>query len=116
MSSDQHNENLTPLLSEKQIFENLFDKFPEAFVIINNDEHIVKINFEFTRLFGYSESETLGKTLDELLVPPTLVSEGRKINAAVKEGNTYSLETIRQKKKRRSHQRFDHRRTNSHRW
>jgi len=98
MSFDEHNENLNPLLSDKFIFENLFEKFPEAFVLIDNNEIIVKVNHEFTRLFGYSESETLGKTLDELLVPPNLVCEGRKINTAVKEGNTYSLETVRQHK------------------
>ncbi len=98
MSNKEHIDSLTELLSAKDVFEYLFEKVPEAIVIINNNEKIVKINNKFTSLFGYERPEALGKTLDELLVPPNLIKEGQRINTAVKKGDTFSLETVRKQK------------------
>lgn len=49
--------------------EQLFEGAPEAIVVLDPDLQVIKINQEFSRLFGYSEEESVGADLRNLILP-----------------------------------------------
>jgi len=55
-------------LEEAQLHQ-LFETTPEAIALLDTNNKIILINPEFTRLFGYTREESLGKRLKELIVP-----------------------------------------------
>ncbi|OGC95777.1 MAG: hypothetical protein A2W25_00435, partial [candidate division Zixibacteria bacterium RBG_16_53_22] len=60
---------------EKAYLEKLIESAPEAVVVVGNDGNIIRINGEFSRMFGYSFEEAEGKSIDRLLAPGELFEE-----------------------------------------
>jgi PAS domain S-box-containing protein len=58
----------------------------------------LRVNGEFTRLFGFTAAEAAGKRLDLLIVPPDRYAETAWITETMKTQNKLSLETRRQRK------------------
>ncbi len=87
-----------PLPLEKAYFEQIIENAPEAISIIDQKFHILRINGEFTRLFGFTAAEAAGKRLDLLIVPPDRYAETAWITESIKTQNKLSLETRRQRK------------------
>jgi len=61
---------------EEAYLTQFFESTPEAIVLSDNQTRILRINNAFSRLFGYSEAEALGRSIDELVVPKNLEAEG----------------------------------------
>jgi diguanylate cyclase (GGDEF)-like protein/PAS domain S-box-containing protein len=78
--------------------QQLFESAPEAIVLLDADDHVVRVNPEFTSLFGYHAEEALGKPINDLIVPPAHAVEARAISTRVAEGETLSMETVRSRK------------------
>src|ERR1700681_2498729 len=59
---------------EKQnvYFASLFEGAPEAIAILDQDDRIMRINGQFTALFGYSDEEAIGVNINHLIVPGEL--------------------------------------------
>jgi len=55
---------------EKIHLEQIVENAPEAISVIASEARVVRINTEFTRLFGYTPDEALGNKIDTLIVPP----------------------------------------------
>ncbi len=87
-----------PLTLEKACFEQIIEDAPEAISIVDHQVRILRINAEFTRLFGFTAAEAAGKRLDHLIVPPDRYAETAWIAENVKIGLKLSLETRRQRK------------------
>jgi len=83
---------------EKAHLEQIVENAPEAISIIGPEVRILRINAEFTRLFGLSSEEAVGKTVDSLIVPPDRYAETAWIGESVRKGNKLSLETRRRRK------------------
>jgi PAS domain S-box-containing protein len=83
---------------EKAYLEQIVENAPEAISILDLELRIVRINDEFTRLFGFGDDETYGKVIDTLIVPPDRSAETVWIAESVGRGNKLSLETRRQRK------------------
>ncbi len=83
---------------EKAYLEQLFESAPEAIVVVGNDGLVIRFNSEFTRMFGYTTSESRGKSIDNLIAPDHLIDEASSITRQVKSGETCSIETQRQRK------------------
>ena len=83
---------------EKAYFEQIIENAPEAVSIVDEDHRILRVNREFTRLFGFSAAEANGQTLEKLIVPPDRYAETAWIAQNVKTGTNLSLETRRQSK------------------
>ncbi|MCK4430505.1 MAG: PAS domain S-box protein, partial [Candidatus Aminicenantes bacterium] len=47
--------------TEKAYLDSLFESAQEAIVVVDNDGRIIRVNNEFSRLFGYTRDETIGK-------------------------------------------------------
>ncbi|RPI75476.1 MAG: PAS domain S-box protein, partial [Desulfobacteraceae bacterium] len=57
------------LQREEAYLKQLFERSPVAIVMLDKEDRIYRLNEEFTRLFGYPESETLGRLVDDLILP-----------------------------------------------
>jgi len=82
---------------QKAYLEQLFESAPEGIAIIGDQHRITRVNREFSRIFGYSMEEAVGKSL-EMLVPPDRVSESRFIQRMVAKGINLNVETTRRRK------------------
>jgi PAS domain S-box-containing protein len=87
-----------PLTLEKAFFEQVIENAPEAISIIDQKLRILRINGEFTRMFGYSAAEAAGKRIDLLIVPPDRYAETAWIAECIKKEPKLMLETRRQRK------------------
>ncbi len=76
-------------------FAALFENAPEAIALLDERDHIMRINRQFTTLFGYSDDEAVGKNINDLIVPKELVEEGEKLTAQVAGGANVSAESLR---------------------
>ena len=83
---------------EKAYLEQIVENAPEAISILDREVRIVRINQEFTRLFGFASDDACGKTIDSLIVPPDRSAETAWIGESVRKGNKLSLETRRRRK------------------
>src|SRR5512137_195031 len=63
------------LLIEKAYWEQLFESAPEAIVLVDNDDRVLRANGEFGRVFGFAREEYLGRRINELIVPENLRQE-----------------------------------------
>jgi len=78
--------------------EGLFENAPEAVVIVDQHHRIVRVNQEFTRMFGYTLEEARGRQLDRLIVPTAKEPEAQSMNEVIEQGKTVSMETQRIRK------------------
>ncbi|MBL7961332.1 PAS domain S-box protein, partial [bacterium] len=83
---------------QKAYLEELIENAPEAIVIVDNEDRVLKINSEFTRMFGYEADEAIGRDINSLIVPEELAGNARGISQNVAEGNRASLESVRRHK------------------
>ena len=83
---------------QKAYLEQLVECAPEAISILDNHQRVMRINSEFTRIFGFTPEEALGKAITELIVPRDLVSETRWIGDRLAEGQKVTLSTKRQRR------------------
>jgi PAS domain S-box-containing protein len=80
------------------LLDELVESAPEAIVMLDLQERVTRVNREFTRMFGYSDVEAKGRTLDDLIVPEDLKTEGQRLARAVANGQHTSMETERIRK------------------
>src|SRR5258708_3914250 len=86
------------LQSQKEQVDGLFELSPDAVILTDNDFHVLRVNKEFTRIFGYTAEEVVGQWLPDLIVPEELRAEALKNRDRLSSGNKVELETIRQRK------------------
>ncbi len=85
-------------IMEKAYFEQVIENAPDAISIVDKDLRILRINGEFTRLFGFTAAEAVGKRLDLLIVPPDRYSEAAWVTESTRTKSKLTLETRRQRK------------------
>jgi diguanylate cyclase (GGDEF)-like protein/PAS domain S-box-containing protein len=82
----------------KEYFENLFNEVQEAIVISDPAGRIIRINAEFSRMFGYSRQEVVGRLVDDLVAPGGAATEANAITEAVASGHKVAREAVRRRK------------------
>jgi two-component system cell cycle sensor histidine kinase/response regulator CckA len=83
---------------QKAYLEQLVECTPEAISVLNTQHGIMRINSEFTRIFGFCPEEALGRCINTLIVPPDRMEETRQIAETLARGERVALETKRQRK------------------
>src|SRR6202790_5876240 len=63
---------------EKEQLDELFELSPGAVILTDEDFHVLRVNREFTRIFGYTAEEVAGQWLPELIVPEEMRPEAAK--------------------------------------
>ena len=83
---------------QKAYLEQLFEASTEAIAFINENDHVERINSQFTAIFGFSPDEVVGRSLDDTIIPPSRHEEGKSVKAEIKRGRHIFQETVRQHK------------------
>ncbi len=86
------------LRRRKEQLDGLFELSPDAVILTDDDFHVVRVNKEFTRIFGYTAEEAAGQWLPDLIVPEELRAEALKNRDWVSSGDKVELETVRHRK------------------
>src|SRR5258705_956166 len=82
----------------KEQLDALFELSPDAVILTDDDFHVLRVNEEFTRMFGYTAEEVAGQWLPDLIVPEELRGAALKNRDRLSSGNRVELDTIRQRK------------------
>ena len=86
------------LQKQKAHFENLFELAPEAIVLRDIENRVLRANREFTNLFGFSVEEALGRNVSDLIVPDGHWEESEQLREALKRGERVNAELVRKRK------------------
>jgi PAS domain S-box-containing protein len=86
------------LQKQRALLDELFEQAPEAVALLGVDNRIVRVNREFTRVFGYSPEEALGRRMSELVVPSELQGEEQAFSDLVAHGHRVEAESVCQRK------------------
>ena len=79
---------------ESTLVEDLLDATPEATAITHRGR-ILHVNQEFTRLFGFSLADCVGRELIEMVVPEGRMYEREMIAHSLRSKGRMSIETVR---------------------
>src|ERR1700739_3760724 len=61
---------------QKEQLDGLFELSPDAVILTDDDFHVLRVNKEFTRIFGYTAEEVVGHP--DLIIPEELRAEASK--------------------------------------
>ncbi len=86
------------LRKQKAHFEKLFDLAPEAIVLRDLENRVLKVNREFTNLFGFTAEEAVGRNINDLIVPGESWKESETLRYALKCGERVNAELVRRRK------------------
>ncbi len=86
------------LAIQKAYLEQLVESAPEAIAFVDTKNIVLRINREFTRIFGYDAAESVGRNLDDLVVPEEKREEGKWLDDEAERGAITSIETVRRRK------------------
>ena len=86
------------LQTQSVYFTALFENAPEAIAILDEHDHIIRINDQFTTMFGYTEDESVGQNINDLIVPDDMVQDAEHLTARVTSGEKLSTEALRRHK------------------
>lgn len=86
------------LKTQSIYFQELFENAPVAIVILDENDEVLRLNAEFTRIFGYASEEAVGKRINDLIVPHELRQEGLDMTIHVAAGENLNRESLRRRK------------------
>jgi len=86
------------LQTEKAYLDQLFESAQEAIVMTEDNGRVIRVNSEFTSLFGYTHDEAVGKFIDDLVARDNLRDEAAAYTKKLKEGKLFDFESVRQHK------------------
>lgn len=76
----------------------LFEQSPEAAAILTTGDQVIRVNREFTNLFGYRQEDIAGRPIHDVIVPERLAAEAREYARTIREGGRVEVETVRGRK------------------
>ena len=77
----------------------LFERVPEAVVMIDSEFRITRVTAEFTKIFGYTAEEAIGHGIKELIAPDDLQEEAEGfLYRMFQTGEAFAVETVRRRK------------------
>jgi len=86
------------LAAQRAQLDELFKQSPEGVVLLDREDRALRINPEFTRIFGYEHDEVVGRSINDLIVPEERRSEAEEHTRQIIGGKALNLETLRRRK------------------
>jgi diguanylate cyclase (GGDEF)-like protein/PAS domain S-box-containing protein len=83
------------LQTQNVYFAALFENAPEAIAILDERDRIIRVNGQFTTMFGYTEDDAVGANINDLIVPYELVGEAESLTGRVAAGEKLTVEALR---------------------
>jgi PAS domain S-box-containing protein len=78
--------------------DELFELAPHAVVLVDATVSIIRVNKEFTRMFGYTQEEAVNRPLLELVAPDERLDEYQNNARLLSSGHKVESETVRRRK------------------
>lgn len=76
------------IIKQKEFFQALVENSPGAIVTLDLNQHVISCNPAFERLFGYSQSEVIGRFIDDLVTDENTCREAESYTQMVMGGET----------------------------
>jgi len=86
------------LAKQTALLDGLFEQAPDAVALMNGIDQVVRVNRAFTRLFGYTPEEAVGRQLAALTVPGEALDEYQNHSDLTKAGQRVDAESVRRRK------------------
>jgi len=83
---------------QKAHLDELFEQTPEAIMLIDRQDRVLRINKEFTQIFGYSIHDAVHHLSTDLIIPSALKLEAVEARKRLSVGENLNLETVRKRK------------------
>jgi PAS domain S-box-containing protein len=83
---------------QKQFYEALVKNSPVAIVTLSMEHRVVACNPAFEQMFGYSQQEVFGQSIDNLIAPLELLEESQSLTQLVERGEQVHEITLRRRK------------------
>jgi PAS domain S-box-containing protein len=83
---------------QKAHLDELFEQSPEAIALVDLHDRVLRVNKEFTQMFGYTSEEITNRSSVDLIVPYALKAEAANTREQVAHGKDLSIETVRLRK------------------
>ena len=78
--------------------DGLFEQAPEAVAVLSADDRIVRVNKEFTRMYGYEPEEVLQRSINDLIIPESELAGSQEYSRLLNQGCRVEVETVRRRK------------------
>ena len=86
------------LRKQQAFLDELFEGSPEAIVLLDTNDCVLRANHEFTRMFGYTLEEVLDHPFNDRVVPPEQREEGMSFMDRALGGEKVNVERVRMRK------------------
>lgn len=73
----------------------VFELAPEAMALVDAGGRVLRVNGEFTRLFGFTAEEVHGRRINDVIVPAHLMDEAEAAGDLAASGRRSLMETVR---------------------
>lgn len=85
----------TELEEQRAHLTELFERVPEAVVMVDREYRITRVNPAFTQILGHSAEEAIGQRIDDLVVPSSLPAElNRFLERMSRPGHSNDVESL----------------------
>jgi len=82
----------------KAHLDELFEQSPEAILFVDLHDRVIRINKEFTHIFGYETDDVTNRVATELIVPAQLRDDALQMRNRLVSGQHVNVETLRKRK------------------
>jgi PAS domain S-box-containing protein len=86
------------LQERNALLDALFEQAPQAIALLTPGLQVIRLNQEFTRIFGYTLPEAAGRRLRDLIAPGEFDRQTLRMFALLRNGQRGDAETTRQRK------------------
>jgi len=86
------------LQKQRVHLDELFELAPAAIALMDVDNRVIRVNEEFTRVFGYTLEEAVGRNIFDLIVPDELRNVAQSYKELVTFGQRVDAESVRRRK------------------
>jgi PAS domain S-box-containing protein len=83
---------------QKAHLDELFEQTPDAIMLVDLQDRVLRVNKKFSHIFGYTADEIVNKASTDLIVPSELKAEARRVRERLAAGEEVNLETTRRRK------------------
>jgi PAS domain S-box-containing protein len=83
---------------QRDYFQQLFENSPDAIVLLDAEDHILKVNRSFENLFQYTSSEIEMRSLNEVIVPENMRPEADQLSQKAQSMGSVQKESRRRRK------------------
>src|SRR5205085_565995 len=83
---------------QRALLNELFEQAPESVALMSVGNQVIRVNREFTKVFGHTPREAVGRILDDLIVPDESRDEAQIYAKTVARGRRVDAEGVRRRK------------------